>query len=341
MKVLIIGFGIAGCVLAEKLLQKNIKVDVMDAGEKYCASLTGAGIINPITGKRLVLDPDFNIFYDHATQFYKNWSEKNDLTILKAKKYFRVLTEELAFYRKKKLELPEYQKYLTAESSILDSERYDGQEVFEIFGVSVLDFQLFQEAQKKKIKNMMIGMEDFIYQKSSSIEKLPAVFEDYDAVFLAEGSLAFRNPFLQKIAWVLAKGETLIVQIPDLKEDRFLHSDIFLLPLSQDLYKIGTNYQWDNLDFLPTENVKLNLLDLLRKFCKKPIELIEHRAGIRPITKDRRPILGKINGFESFFVINGLGSKGALMAPYCSDLLIEHWLEGATIPEKWSVDRFY
>ena len=51
---IVVGQGIAGSCLAYELLQRNKKIVLIDESWKDSACLVAAGVINPITGKRLV-----------------------------------------------------------------------------------------------------------------------------------------------------------------------------------------------------------------------------------------------------------------------------------------------
>ena len=44
---------------------------------------------------------------------------------------------------------------------------------------------------------------------------------------------------------------------------------------------------------------------------------IDHFAGIRPATKDRRPFIGTHPEFKNIGIFNGLGSKGAYWCIFC------------------------
>src|SRR5215210_7395405 len=52
--ILIVGQGIAGTLLAWELERAGLAIDVADQGHAGAASSAGAGIINPVTGRRLV-----------------------------------------------------------------------------------------------------------------------------------------------------------------------------------------------------------------------------------------------------------------------------------------------
>ena len=52
-----------------------------------------------------------------------------------------------------------------------------------------------------------------------------------------------------------------------------------------------------------------------------PFEILSHNSGIRPTTKDRRPLLGRHTTLKRLHLLNGLGTRGVLMAPLLSEWL--------------------
>ena len=84
------------------------------------------------------------------------------------------------------------------------------------------------------------------------------------------------------------KGETLLVRIPGLEFKNMVHRRGFILPLGDDVYRIGSTFDWTNVWTGRTVEAREELLGMLRAFVKLPIEVLEHSSGVRPATKDRR-----------------------------------------------------
>ncbi|MBO0728356.1 MAG: FAD-binding oxidoreductase [Acidimicrobiaceae bacterium] len=66
--------------------------------------------------------------------------------------------------------------------------------------------------------------------------------------------------------------------------------------------------------------------DLLREALKTApglgdATLSEIRVGLRPVSDDDRPIVGRLAAFENVFVDTGHGTDGLLLGPYCGHLL--------------------
>jgi D-amino-acid dehydrogenase len=66
--------------------------------------------------------------------------------------------------------------------------------------------------------------------------------------------------------------------------------------------------------------------DLLREALKTApglaeATLSEIRVGLRPVSGDDRPIVGRLDAFDNVFVDTGHGTDGLLLGPYCGRLL--------------------
>jgi glycine oxidase len=67
-------------------------------------------------------------------------------------------------------------------------------------------------------------------------------------------------------------------------------------------------------------------------------EVLEQASGVRPTSRDRRPILGRTAPHEAVF--NGLGSRGVLLAPWCARHLAAHLFDGAPLDPEVDAARF-
>jgi len=134
------------------------------------------------------------------------------------------------------------------------------------------------------------------------------------------------------------KGEGLTVRIPGLHLAKAVHRGVFVLPMGDDIYRVGATFAWDEVWSGPTEGARHLLLDRLQRLVDREVEVLDHWCGVRPASKDRRPILGRIGAHEAVF--NGLGSRGVVLAPWCAQHLCDHLMDGAAIDPEVSVARF-
>ena len=91
-----------------------------------------------------------------------------------------------------------------------------------------------------------------------------------------------------------------------------------------------------------TSDAREKLLAKLKTYVSAPIEVMEQKAGIRPTMHDRKPVVGLLTDYPQIGILNGLGSKGALLGPYFARQLAEYLAESSAIihPEV-NVDRFF
>jgi glycine/D-amino acid oxidase-like deaminating enzyme len=108
-----------------------------------------------------------------------------------------------------------------------------------------------------------------------------------------------------------------------------VHRGVFVLPLGNDLFRVGATFKWDDVFAGPTDQARAWLLERLQALVQSPVEVVEHTAGVRPAARDRRPLLGITGAAQAVF--NGLGSRGVLLAPWCAQHLAAHLLDGAVL----------
>lgn len=137
-----------------------------------------------------------------------------------------------------------------------------------------------------------------------------------------------------------AKGEVLIVKTNQNHEDKIYQQGVFMIPLGDGTYKVGSNFEWNDLSLNPTEKAKNEILGKWLKWYKGEYNIIDHLAGVRPSSKDRRPIIGPINSSKKEYIFNGLGSKGIALAPYYSEMLALNIVKNEPISSEVDFIRF-
>ena len=89
-----------------------------------------------------------------------------------------------------------------------------------------------------------------------------------------------------------------------------------------------------------TQEQRDDLESKLKKVLKLKYEVEKHYTGIRPTTADRKPIIGTHKVYKFLHFFNGLGSKGASLAPLMAKLLVNHLLDGIPLPAEVDLKRF-
>ncbi|NJL76493.1 MAG: FAD-dependent oxidoreductase [Saprospiraceae bacterium] len=131
-----------------------------------------------------------------------------------------------------------------------------------------------------------------------------------------------------------------MVRIPNAEFNNILKHRIFIVPLGEDLYWIGATNNQTFEDETPTLSNRQTLENHLREILKLPFEVVAHQAGVRPTVKDRRPFLGLHPQFNQLAIFNGLGTKGASLAPFFAKQMADFLTTGRSIDEAVDIKRF-
>lgn len=342
---LVVGQGIAGTLLTHFLLKEGKKVMVIDVAKKNSPSNTAAGVINPITGRRYVKSWKFEELLPFAQQTYQNLEKEFQLSLYKERNIIRTLFN----HREENDWLARhgdisYQPYLIEEA---DLGEYKTQMVpafayGEIQGSIQVNIGALVRAYRIQLKEQgLLQSERFNY----TLLKQQEQGVQYKAIkakqlLFCEGSDGIKNPYFNYLPFNLAKGEVLIVRIRKVHFEKLLKHRIFIVPLEDDLYWIGSTYDWDFKDDLPTTEGKNFLKERLGEVLNHPFEIIEHRAAIRPTVKDRRPFLGLHPKFPHLGIFNGLGTKGASLGPYFAKQMCDFLIGKVELDPKVNINRF-
>jgi glycine oxidase len=119
-----------------------------------------------------------------------------------------------------------------------------------------------------------------------------------------------------------------------------LKSSIFVIPMEGDHYLVGSTYEWTDKTNIPTSEAKSQLLEKLERLVTCDFEVVNQRAGIRPTVSDRRPLVGRHPNHQKMYVLNGLGTRGVLIAPAMAEALSTFIETDAPLPEEIDISRF-
>lgn len=326
---LIVGQGIAGTMMAYHLIKAGKRILVVDNGVSSSSMIAG-GLFNPVTGRRFVKSWLIDELLPCAETVYKDMEVilgKKLLYKLPIVKYLSGEEEKEVYERSIQDDKKKYIAGFTASES---GNKYAS---CEIKGGGYIDTLLLITAFRKYLDQQHSFVESNFAYNDIIINELNIVWGDFQAcsIIFCEGYRATENPYFPGLPFNLAKGEILTVRIPGLYAENILMSTGYLVPVGNDIYKMGSTYEWDDLTTLPTEKGRKELIGKLKKITELPFEILNHEAGIRPAVKQRRPLLGKSHINDKMFILNGLGTKGVILAPYFALQLAEYILQGKPI----------
>ena len=252
--------------------------------------------------------------------------------------------EEQKVWKKKK-DLLEYKDFLGKryhQGEFKDSLK-DKHGSFEILKAAILDVQTFLQASKdlfasegclceKNIDHADISIADDILKYSG---------KSYHKVIFCEGFRVGGNPWFQSIPMESSQGEIQTVMANAPLPEGILNCGKWLRPLGNGLFQAGSTHKWDNMYSDPEKENDNEIQDEMKNILHQVPVLLHRRTGIRPASKDRKPVLGFHPKNPCLGILNGFGAKGSMMGPWMAKHLSDV-IQGVTqIDSELDVRRYY
>lgn len=339
---LIVGQGLAGSVLACVLAMRNRKVIIIDDAHATAASKSAAGIINPITGKRLNRPLLIDEMLRSAFKFYPQVERLLGLQFFSSRKVLRLLqSEEEQRFWERRLASGDYHRYVAHQIApcLMKGYEFGG---FEINVAGQLDVPKFLDSTRD-----YFAAQNRLVERSFDYSDLRFCNEGVQwcefrspVLIFCEGYKLKTNPFFGHIEMNPAKGEMLTLRSCSFTDDRIIQRGKWIFRNQDGLIKAGTTYSWNCLDEIATVFGRNEILKGLEQFADFRFEVVRHTAGVRPVIRaDNRPVVGCHPKHRALAILNGLGSKGALQAPCAANQLVDYLENGKPIHPEFDVCR--
>lgn len=340
---IVVGTGLAGIAFTEKIAQEGKTFVVIDS-EMRSSSLIAGGMYNPVVLKRFTDVWKVEEQLAIAEVFYPALEEKLKINCWYPKDLYRRLAsveEQNNWFHA--ADRPNLSAFLSPE---IEKRTIEGVDL--PFGLGKVRSTGYLETDDLIYGYRQYLMQLGCYKRESfdyaalQYDNEGVSYKDIQAkrIVFAEGFGLLQNPFFNTLPLDGTKGELMIVRIPNLNCDFMLKAGVFLIPIGNDLYKLGATYNWEDKTDQPTKEGEEELLDGLRSFVSLDFEVVEHIAGIRPTVKDRRPLLGRSLESDRILVLNGLGTRGVLLAPYLAEQLYNFIENNKALDEQISIHRY-
>jgi len=322
---IIVGQGLAGTLVAYSLLKKNKNILVIDDEREFTSSRICGGMFTPISGKRMVKSKDTDTLLSYAKKIYREMEQFLDAKLLNEKNIYAVFgsvkeQNDLSL----KLDDANFLQHINLEPLPQENIKQPFG-AFEIIGSGWVNIKLLLEKFKEKlISSNQYLKEKFDYALLKN-ENNKWSYKNFTArtVIFCEGAKATENTFFADLPFKFCKGDILYIKSEKLKTERIIKKGIGILHSHDDIFKIGSTYEWNDLSETPTESGKNMLLKKLDELIDVPYTVISHVAAIRPSTRTREPIIKQHPEFKNMFLLNGLGTKGVMNGPWTAKKLME------------------
>ena len=345
MKVdyLIVGQGIAGTCLSWELEKRGKEYLVIDSPDPNAASRIAAGVINPITGRRLVKTWMADELLPYAEITFQTFGEQLGIEAIRKTQiidFFPTLQMKLAFEERMNEE-PTYLQAMhnPAQLAEIFNYQFGAGIVSPCYQVNLKSLLLTWRHHLTKTNRLRETVFDYAKLIAGDEEMR---FEDIKAacVIFCDGASSYHNPYFPNLPFAANKGEAITFRCEGLPADMIYKKGMTIVPLEEDVFWIGSSYDWEFTDVQPSEIYRRKVDTILRDWLKLPYQVLDHRASLRPATLERRPFVGLHPDNKRLGIFNGMGTKGCSLAPYFASQFAEKLSSGGTIEPAADVARF-
>ncbi len=340
---IVVGAGLSGIAVSENLISLGKNIRVFENRSQSSSTVAG-GIFNPVILKRFTLAWKADEQLKAAIPFYKGLEEKLNVKLvhnLPVYRRFNSVEEQNNWFEA--MDKPSVapfldEKLVTSLNPNIQSQFSFGQ----VREAGTIDTELLLNEYRAYLAGRdQIVFEDFKYNEVKVL-KSSVSYRDIEAkkIIFCEGFGLKNNKFFSYLPLQGNKGEYIIIRSKDLKLEVAVKSSVFILPLGNGLYKVGATYDNNDKTQEPTEKSKNELLGHLRRMITCSFELVDQVAGIRPSTRDRRPLAGRHPELEQLYCCNGFGSRGVLIAPPLAEEVVNLCENGIPLSAETDLKRF-
>lgn len=323
-EVLIVGQGLAGSLLGWELEKAGVRFAIADAGHAWSATAAAAaGIVNPITGRRLV----------------KTWQAETLLPL--ARETYRELGETLAV----PLWTPMRVRRLFAddrERATFATKARSG-ELTPFAGEGDADGFWIEDAARVDLRALLFGLRER-WRRSGVLRAervdVTAPCTGYTVTIDCTGLEGARGGAFGFVPWEFSKGEVLEIAIEGLAPGVVVNRRHWVMPVSATRAWVGATHEPGVVGREPTAAGRAVLEASARELVGKGFSVAGHFAGVRVNLPDKRPVAGRHPSHLGLGTINGLGAKGVMLAPWLARAWAAHLRGGAAFSGEVDVRRF-
>ncbi len=319
--VAIIGQGLAGTALAWWLHWAGKSFVIVDRNEATTSSKIAAGLLTPVTGRKLVPTWRLNELWPVAIEFYRRVEATVATEVFTELPAVRLFVDqaEVEAFRKRDQQFPfgelvTYREELHREFIHAPCGGLQMQPAGKLGTRQYLNRSRTYFLERDLLRDYDLDLATDLVIESTGVSCQPLHWQA-DQVVFCQGIAATANPWFRDVVFKPAKGEILTCHINGWDTQEVFHQGAWLAPCGNGLFQAGSTYEWKVLDQVITEQGREEVLCKLRRFLKAEVEVVEQHAAVRPVHVNQYPVLGRHPRLPQLVYFNGLGSKGSLQAP--------------------------
>lgn len=341
--VLIIGQGLSGTWLGWWLHKTGLSFKIIDQSNENSASRRAAGLINPVTGRRMVTTWMIDELIPFANNSYREIGEfLNSSFVSKTSVIdFFPSVQMLQAFQKRYEEDPQYLVTGDVREKYSEWFRYD------------LGWGAIQPCLLVQVEKLLINWREWLISNNLlkdeffdvlKMEETPAHIRYSDVhasyIIFSDGNTSAQNPYFEKLPFASNKGEGMLVEIFGLPANYCFKRGMSLIPYGENIFWLGSSYEWEFKDEYPSEKFRENAVQWLTTTLKIRYKILEHFAAVRPATLERRPFVGFHPLHPRIGILNGMGTKGCSLAPYFAYEIVKKIKGDGSINPLADISRF-
>lgn len=335
--VIILGRGLAGAALAEACRRRGLSVHVFDRAQTGNATWAAGGVVNPVVLRRDSPCWRADELMPLVRTFFQAWEQRMGIHCWHSTSLVKVFASAGEVQQwQQAMERPDAAHFLASRPE----PEVDAAPVRAPHGYGTvtdagwLNIPLLLDAQRDELLQAGALTERIVRDGEVHVTADGVHVGEVYGRWLVRCTGAFHaGPGLSPV-----KGETLTVRIPGLRLSCLLYGGTGLLPVGGGLFRVGSTFKWTDVWEGPTTQARDWMVAKLEALLEVPVELVDVHAGVRPAALDRKPILGRTGPRQA--VINGLGARGVMQAPWCAERLLDHLFDGHPLDPEVDCSRF-
>ena len=337
----IIGHGLAGTALAWELLARGQRIAIIDPGLPGTCSQVAAGLVTPLTGAKASLTWRWGELWDTADRFYTGIERTTGARfwhVQPSVRLYQSAAQRAEFEHRFKawpgIETHSHAIWPDADSPVSGIDAPHG--AFSMSPSARLDTAAYLAASRDYFRrNALVFDAEFDWTDRAATQDghIPLSRFGLETTHLVscQGVGARASGPFKRLNLYPARGDILTIRSTHLKFDHVLHGETWLIPEGPSTCLVGATYDRRNFDCGDQMGARAELERRLASFMTADYTVIGQRAGIRPASYDKKPLIGRHPELANTWVLNGLGSKGASLAPWCAKRLAAAMCDGEPV----------
>lgn len=341
---IIVGQGIAGSAVAAQLLKRGKRICVFDTFDKNSSSHVAAGLFNPVTGIKMIKTWQADVLFDYLHAFYPEVERITGVKFFHSKEIYRPFNSVAEQNEWMGSSVDENLQPLierTSTKPLYSDVVHDPYGGMMLRKSGYVDTSVFLKAVRNLIQQKGILVSECFDERELIYDDRSVQYRNYhaDRIIFCQGEINTSSRFFRCLPIIPLKGETLTIKASFVR-DVIVNSGIYIVPCGEDMWRVGSTYNRAPFEREITQHASEELQGKLNSLMKAPYTILSQDFGIRPSSRDRKPIIGVHPKIKTICIFNGLGTKGISLAPYFSNVLIEAIENGGAINKEVDISRY-